>query len=65
MTTNYTTVDGDMLDNLCFKHYGAIQGYINRVYEANPELAKHPVALPAGITITFPDVVISKEVNLW
>lgn len=65
MQTNYQTRSGDMIDQLCFKHYGAVKGYINRIYEANPMLAQYPVKLPAGITIVMPEVEINDEVNLW
>ncbi len=65
MTTNYQTRDGDMVDEICFKHYGAINGYINSLYEANPMIAKYPVKLPAGITIVLPEVEITEEISLW
>ena len=55
MPTTYTTRDGDMLDRICFDHYGT-ESVIVAVYEANPGLAKKPLVLPAGVTIVLPDL---------
>jgi len=65
MATTYKTVDGDMLDAICHKHYGSSAGYIDVVYKANLELSSKPIILPGGITIILPEATLTDEVSLW
>lgn len=65
MPASYTTIDGDMLDNICFKHYGSATDTITPVYLANPALSAHGPVLHAGITIVLPDVLVSEELSFW
>ncbi len=65
MAITYKTVDGDMLDAICHKHYGSSNGYIDIVYKANLELSSKPIILPAGIIIILPKVMLTSEVSLW
>ncbi|MBB4267366.1 tail protein X [Roseospira visakhapatnamensis] len=53
-TAAYTTVDGDMVDHLCWRHYGQAWGTVEQVLAGNPGLADHGPVLPAGITILLP-----------
>lgn len=53
-SATYTTVDGDMLDHLCWRHYGQEWDTVEIVLAANPGLAALGPVLPAGVTITLP-----------
>lgn len=50
----YTTRDGDMLDAICFHHYGHLNGTVERVLDANPGLCEQLAVLPAGLVIELP-----------
>lgn len=50
----YVTEGGDMLDHLCWRHYGRDWAVPELVLRANPGLAGHGAALPAGLTILLP-----------
>lgn len=52
----YITKAGDMLDLICYDHYGYSAGAVEQVldYAANYRLADQPEVLPAGITIYLP-----------
>ena len=62
----YVTKGGEMLDEICFAHYGDDQ-QIDRVLRANPEIASLSFKLPAGVKISLPDEVKQEEkaVTLW
>ncbi|GAK43589.1 tail X family protein [Tepidicaulis marinus] len=68
MSRLYRTSDGDMVDFICWKHYGVQSGAVEAVLEANEGLAALGPRLPAGVTITLPDLrpkVEVKTVRLW
>lgn len=50
----YQTRKNDVLDRICFKHYGHTKGTVEAVLEANPGLADKGAVLPSGILITLP-----------
>ncbi len=50
----YVTVDGDVLDHICWRHYGQEWTVTEVVLSANPGLADHGAGLPAGIVIHLP-----------
>lgn len=54
----HLTKDGDMIDAICWRHYAKGQQplAVERVYLANPGLAERGPVLPAGITVTLPDL---------
>ncbi len=52
----YTTTGGEMVDLICFRHYGYTGGITEEVFAANPSLAGHGPELPAGIDIILPDL---------
>lgn len=63
----YLTRDGDMLDAICYKHYGRESAAVE-VMEANPGLADAGTVLTAGIIIELPDLPQAPEkttVTLW
>ena len=66
----YNTRDGDVVDQIAWRHYGIVNAAILRdVYAANPGLADVGDELPAGLTVALPDiaapVVVTKGVALW
>ena len=71
MATTYRTRDGDVLDALCWLHYGTTVGTVEAVLEGNRGLADQGAIYPAGILITFPDLAASatapltRPVRLW
>ena len=52
----YRTRDGDVLDAICYRHYGETNGYVEAVLAANLGLADKPPVLPAGLIIVLPDL---------
>lgn len=54
--TSYTTIDGDMVDAVCRRHYGRRRGAVEAVLAANPGLAAQGPLLPAGVEILLPDL---------
>jgi len=69
MTTKYITKDGDVLDWVCSKHYGALDNrQFEQVLEANPGLADLGAVLSGGIEVVLPDLVAPATVQgtrLW
>ncbi|MBO6553269.1 MAG: tail protein X [Roseitalea sp.] len=57
----YTTADGDMLDDICERHYGFHKGTVEAVFAANQNLAAMPPVLPAGIVITLPEITAARD----
>ncbi len=55
MTAVYISRDGDMVDWICWRHYGTSEGTPELVYAANRELAGYGLRLPAGVEILLPD----------
>jgi phage tail protein X len=56
MPQQYTTHANEMVDTIAYKTYGATAGYTEAILAANPGLADECPLLPAGITITLPDL---------
>jgi len=68
MAQKYRCSDGDMLDEICFRHYGRSSGAVEAVLEANPGLADKGPVLAVGTQILLPDLAESNEaktVKLW
>lgn len=69
MTTTYTTREGDSVDYVAWKFYGATTNQVvETVLEANPGLADRGPILPAGVSITLPEITAparSLGVKLW
>jgi phage tail protein X len=67
-TLKYTTKEGDMVDELCWRYYGIQSGAVEQVYDANPNLAGYGPILPQGVVITLPELTTEAtdtSVNLW
>ncbi|WP_341815294.1 tail protein X [Wolbachia endosymbiont (group B) of Aricia artaxerxes] len=63
----YKTKENDMLDFICWRHYGFSSGTVEVVLKANPGLAEYEL-LPAGLVIKLPVIqkAIQKQVvKLW
>jgi phage tail protein X len=65
----YRTKDGDVLDLICHHHYGDAPHSVEKVYAANPGLARHGPVLPSGLIVFLPpaDETATKPavVRLW
>jgi len=61
------TSDGDLLDTLCYQHYGHLNGTVEAVLAANRLLAAEAQPLRTGLLITFPDLPepMDEQVQLW
>jgi phage tail protein X len=61
----YATKEGDMLDWICWKHYGTT-AVLEQILAANPDLTDEK--LPAGIIVKLPYITSIKsknEIKLW
>ncbi|MBF0304200.1 MAG: tail protein X [Alphaproteobacteria bacterium] len=67
--TRYRTKDGDVLDRLCWKHYGRRTGAVEAVLAANPGLADLMTpTFAAGVIIELPDLPPAPRrsvISLW
>lgn len=54
--TTYVTKERDVLDSICFEHYGYAPKAMEAVLKVNPWLAEYTGFLPAGLTIVLPDL---------
>jgi len=54
MTTYYWSKEGEMIDLICWRYYGATRGVVKVVLEANPGLAEYSGSLPSGLRIKLP-----------
>lgn len=58
----YYTKENEMLDYICWKHYGYTSGVVEEILLKNPGLAAYGSFLPAGLRIKLPKIQkISKE----
>lgn len=69
MAFEYTTRQGDTVDYIAWRHYGRQDNQVvEGLLEANQGLADRGPSLPAGITITLPDMPEPEQENgvrLW
>lgn len=67
MATICRTSDGDVLDTLCYQHYGHLNGTVEAVLAANRLLADEPQPLRSGLLISFPTISepLGEQVQLW
>ena len=65
----YTTKDGDVLDAICFKYYATTSdNTVEKVLEANRNIADLNAVFEAGIKIILPDLTPeekSESIKLW
>jgi len=63
-----TTREGDTLDWLCWRHYGAAAGAVETVLAANPGLGAWGPLLPQGVPVRLPPLPAAVEAQpprLW
>ena len=60
----YTTYEGDMVDQICFVHYGFIDGALEAVYAVNPDLRTSPAVLDGGITVFLPELSTNTKARI-
>lgn len=69
MPAIHITTANDALDLICVRHYGRQAGAVERVLEANPDIAAVAHRLPVGLEIVLPDIVAGvagqQTVKLW
>ena len=69
MPAIHVTSTNDALDLICARHYGRQAGAVERVLEANPDIAPVAHRLPVGLTLVLPDIATSGQgqqmVRLW
>lgn len=67
MATTIRTSDGDILDSLCYVHYGHLAGVVEAVLVANPGLADRPQPFASGVIIVLPELAVQQQatVTLW
>lgn len=67
MATICRTSDGDVLDTLCYQHYGHLNGTVEAVLAANRLLADEAQPLRSGLLISFPTISepLGEQVQLW
>lgn len=68
--TEYRTRQDDVLDEVCFQHYGTETGTTEMVLAANPGLCEYPPHLPMGLLIKLPVIDTSpapvvESIQLW
>ena len=67
MVTIYTTRDGDVLDEICWRFYGNTKN-IMMVFEANVGLSDIGTHYEAGIQIILPAIIetpVTYTTSLW
>ncbi|MFJ5480873.1 MULTISPECIES: tail protein X [Pectobacterium] len=60
-------LQGDTVDQLCYRHYGRTDGVTEAVIAANPGLS-NTLFLAAGQSVEMPDAVEANEpqtIQLW
>ena len=62
MSKTYTAVQGDMWDSIAYSKMGSV-AYTDQLMRANPEYAGYYI-LPAGITLTLPDVTTANDISV-
>ncbi|WP_296268378.1 tail protein X [Pseudomonas sp. UBA6562] len=67
MAMTCRTSDGDLLDSICYHHYGHLKGAVEAVLNANQGLAEHDQPYRAGVLIYLPDLAAqtTELIQLW
>ena len=64
----YRTKENDIVDNICYKHYGFTCGAVESILKENPEIVQYDDFLPSGLSINLPDIknkTAPKTIKLW
>lgn len=54
LAKNYLTIDGDVLDKICWLFYGKREKVTEAVIAANPIVLEYGTVMPAGIILVLP-----------
>ncbi len=67
MATEVIARQGDMVDLICWRHYGYTAEITEQVIDANPGLADRGPILPHGLAVILPDPVSkpAPAIQLW
>lgn len=68
LSTQYVTIDGDVLDAVIHRVYGVGPDALGVVMDANPHIRAMPVHLPVGTRIVLPSLPTPEpppRVRLW
>ena len=62
----YSTRDRDVLDNICWAHYGTL-ACLEQLLEYNAHVAEYGCILPRGVEIKLPAFKLTTEkgIQLW
>lgn len=66
--TRVYALQGDTVDDICYRHYGRTDQVTESVFDANPGLADAGPILPHGWPVDLPELPESstgETVNLW
>lgn len=66
--TIYRTQDGDMLDEICWRHYDHQAGVVEQVLEHNPRLAALGPVYTENVLIALPQIQRPQRprtIQLW
>ncbi|EDJ1487034.1 phage tail protein [Salmonella enterica] len=61
-------LQGDTVDAICWRYFGATRGVTEEVYRINPGLAEAGPVLNQGQSVILPDVAPAQEkklIQLW
>ncbi|MBK0062626.1 MULTISPECIES: tail protein X [unclassified Acinetobacter] len=63
------SIQNDTIDLICWRYYGRSLGVVEKVLEANPQLASLGVIIPVGTQVNLPDLPapqqITQTIQLW
>ena len=70
MATTITSIQGDTVDLICWKHYGKSSGVVEEVLNYNPHLSDLDPILPIGTQILLPEISSNQTntkatIQLW
>lgn len=71
MARTATAIQGETVDEVCWRMFGYTRNVVEQVLDLNPGLAAQGPRLPAGTVITLPEASSStaaqnlETVNLW
>lgn len=69
MSKTITAIQNDTIDSICWRYYGRSAGVVEKVLEANPQLADIGVILPIGTHVILPNIDTPQQtrqtIQLW
>lgn len=69
MAKTINAYQNDTVDAICWREYGRSSGVVEKVLEANPDIAAYGPFLPMGTEVFLPDLEtpqqIKQTIQLW